>query len=468
MRRFVILIVILLIPIIPLSLYIFGVIRPAVRAPTPVSLTYWTTTDDAKTLEPLLAEYNALRPYITIKVERVPTDDYASRLKDAWARGRGPDMFELPASWIGEFAADFLAPVPAQTNVFNYVSKKILFRTDTEIKQATVPSVTVPQLQRDFADVVAEDVVRDGKIYGLPLWLDTLVLYYNRDILRSANLVEPPKTWQQLTNIVPKLTIADEEGKLLQSAVPLGRGRNVRHAADIVSLLFLQDGVLLEGENGNVHLDDSKSTDGTNLGENALAFLVSFANQGKAVYSWNADQPNSLEAFIRGRSALFLGYEADRAAIAAGSSIDFGVAPMLHLQADGKDALLTPAGNALQVNYGNYRVLSVFQRSKHVNEAWNFVQYITKQDAVALKYLNATKRVGALRSILAKQVGDPVLGVQAEQAISARSWYRGRNATLTEQHLMDMIDSVASGQAAPLQALTLARKQIELTTKKQP
>jgi ABC-type glycerol-3-phosphate transport system substrate-binding protein len=433
-----------------------------------VALTFWTTTDDPKTLEPLLKDYNAQRPYITIKVERVPSDDYASRLKDAWARGRGPDIFELPANWIGEFAPDFLAPVPSQTTVFTYFTKKILFRTETEIKQNIIPSVTVPQLQRDFSDVVSEDVVRDGKIYGLPLSLDTLVLYYNRDILRSANLVEPPTTWQQLTNVAPKLTIADEEGKLLQSAIPLGRGRNVRHAADIASLLFLQDGVILEGEEGKVHLDDSESTDSTNLGENALAFLVSFANPGKAVYSWNADQPNSLDAFTRGKAALYLGYDADRQAISQDSSIDFGVAPMIHLQEDGKDALLTPAGNALQVNYGNYRVLSVFQRTKNVNEAWNFIQFITKQDVTAQKYLDATQRVGALRSILAKQVNDPDLGVQAEQAISARSWYRGRNATLVEQHLRDMIDSVAGGQATPLQALTLARKQIELTTKKQP
>jgi ABC-type glycerol-3-phosphate transport system substrate-binding protein len=467
MRRFVILIIILLIPLIPLALYVFGVIKPAVRAPRPVKLTFWTTADNAKTIESLIKEYNALRPYITITVEQVPADDYTSRLKDAWARGKGPDVFELPASSIGEFSTDFLAPVPAQTSVFTYFSKKILFRNEVEIKQTIIPSLTVPQLRHDFADVVAEDVVRDGKIFGLPLSLDTLVLYYNRDILRSANIVEPPITWSQLTNIAPKLTIADEDGKLLQSAIPLGRGSNVRHAADIISLLFLQDGVVLEGQDGNVHLDDTKLADGTNLGENALAFLISFANPAKAVYSWNAEQPNSLDAFMRGKAAMYIGYDADRQTIADNSSIDFGVAPMLHLQEDGKDALLTAAGNPLQVNYGNYRVLSVFQRSPAVNEAWNFLQFITKQESLARKYLTATKRVGALRSILAQQANDPDLGVPAQQAISARSWYRGRNATLTEQHLRNMIDSAASGTSA-LQALSLARKQIELTTKKHP
>lgn len=465
MRRFWVLIVALLIPLIPLGLFALGVIRPPQRAPSPVALTIWTVTDTAKAYESLIADYNNVRPYISVTVVQQPRENYAELLKDAWSRGRGPDIFELPAASIGEFADDYLAPVPPVTNVFTYVQKKILLRNEVEIRETSVPSVTIDQLRRDFVDVVSDDVVRKNLIYGLPLTVDTLVLYYNRDLLRSANVVEPPKTWSQLIGIAPKLSVADAEGSLLQSAIALGTAANVDHAADSLSLLMLQDGVTLQGPNGSVLLDESYARDGTNLGENALTFYTSFANPGKSVYSWSKQQPRSIDAFIQGRAAMVIGYASDRPTIEAANSVNFGVAPIPHLQEDGRDALLSPAGVPLQVNFGNYWVLSVFQRSPVANEAWNFIQYIAKQERLAKQYLGLTGRIGALRSIVAEQTSDPELQVFAEQAISARSWYHGRDAAATTDALNEMIDTVADGTTTVGEALNLARRRIELTTR---
>lgn len=463
MKRFAILIAILAVPLIVLVLFITGVLRPKTVIPKRVTLTMWVTTDSPAVFTPIIKQYNAIRPYITINIQQVSSDNYTTNLKDAWARGKGPDIFELPASSIGEFANDFIVPIPKTTNVFTYTAKKVLFRTDVQIKKTAIPSVTPAQLQSDFAYVVSEDMLRNGNIYGLPLSLDTLVLYYNKDILRSANIAEPPKTWSQLAALAPRLSIADDQGKLLQSAIAIGRGSNVAYSSDIMSLLFLQDGVDMNS-NGKVLIDDSKSSEGTNLGVNALTFYTSFASPTKAVYSWNASQPQSLDAFIHGKTAMYIGYNSDRDIIDTQSSINLGIAPMLHLQDDGKDAMYTSAGNAMQVNYGDYHVYSVFQRTAHPQEAWNFVQYMTKQDKVAQLYLTATRKVGALNAILSRQANDPELATQAQQAISVRSWYHGNNATTAMQALETMLDNVADGKSSALEALTLARKQIELTT----
>ncbi len=464
MRRYIILIALLLLPIIPLVLYVTGVIRPAAKTPSPVALTMWTTSASPGAFAAILKDFNAIRPYITITVEQIPDTNYANALKDAWARGKGPDIFEMPASWVGEFANDFIAPVPKSTSVFTYTTRKIVFRTDVQINQTNVPSITVSQLRSDFADVVSEDVVRSGKIYGLPFALDTLVLYYNKDLLRSANIAQPPSTWTQLIAMAPRLTVADEGGKILQSAIAIGRGSNVNHAADIISLLFLQDGVTMNTDDGLVPIDQSLS-DKTNLGVNAVSFYTSFADPTRAVYSWNATQPNSLQAFMRGKTAMYIGYNRDRNVIDANSSVNYEVAPMLHLDDNGKDAVYTAAGNPIQVNYATYNVFSVFQRSKHPQEAWNFIQYVAKQSGEVTKYLGPTRGVGALRSILTKQSADPGFKVFAEQAISARSWYRGRDAGATERALTTMLDNIADGKVKALDGLAQARGQIELTTK---
>lgn len=464
MRRYIILIALLLLPIVPLVLYVTGVIRPAVKTPSPVALTMWTTTSSPGALAAILKDFKAIRPYITITVEQIPENNYAIALKDAWARGKGPDIFEMPATWIGEFADDFIAPIPKSTKVFTYTTRKIVFRTDTQINQTNVPSITTTQLRNDFADVVSEDVVRNGSIYGLPFSLDTLVLYYNKDLLRNANIAQPPATWSQLIALAPRLTVADEGGKILQSAIAMGRGSNVSYSADIISLLFMQDGVTMNTEDGRVPLDESLS-DETNLGVNAVSFYTSFANSTRAVYSWNASQPNSLQAFMRGKTAMYIGYNRDRNTVDANSSINYDVAPMLHLDDNGKDAMYTAAGNPIQVNYATYNIFSVFQRSKHPQEAWNFVQYVAKQPIEVTKYLRQTRGVGALRSVLTTQSADPGFSVFADQAISARSWYHGRDAGATVRALTTMLDNIADGKTKPLEGLAQARGQIELTTR---
>lgn len=464
MRRFVILIVLLLLPIVPLVLYVTGVIRPSIQTPTPVALTMWTTSSNPGAYTAILKDFKAIRPYITVTVEQIPDENYANVLKDAWARGKGPDIFEMPASWVGEFAGDFIAPMPKTTKVFTYTTRKILFRSDVQINQTNVASLTIPQIGSMFADVVAEDVIKDGKIYGLPFSLDTLVLYYNKDLLRGANIAQPPTTWSQLIAMAPRLTVADEDGKILQSAIAIGRGSNVNHSPDIISLLFMQDGVTLNTADGRVLLDESIS-DGTNLGVNAVTFYTSFANPSKAVYSWNAAQPNSLQAFMRGKTAMYVGYNSDRNTIDANSSVNYGVAPMLHLDENGKDAVYTPAGNPIQINFATYRVFSVFQRSKHPQEAWNFIQFIAKQRSEVSKYLLQTRGVGALREILTAQVANPDMSVFAEQAVSARSWYHGRDAGATSRALVTMLDNIADGKTSVADGLAQARGQIELTTR---
>lgn len=461
MKRYLILISILLVPLIIFGLYALGVFKRPVRTVARVPLTMWVTADDAA-YRTLIAQFNAVRPYIKVSVELIPSDDYAKRLKDAWSRGKGPDLFELPTNAIGEFANDFLAPMPPTTTAYSYSTKKVFFRQETQVTRNTIPSITLAQLQQQFVDVVGEDVIRNNGVYGLPLAIDTLVLYYNRDLFRGANIVAPPTNWLQLTSLIPSLTTADSDGKIIQSGIALGTGRNTTHSPDILSLFMLQDGVNLKTPNGSVPLDDSINAEGQNLGVNALSFYTSFANSEKQTYAWNLEQPESRDAFARGKAAMYLGYKTDRAYIDATSSANIGVAPIPHITPEGKDA--SPTGQAQQINYGNYSVLSVFQRSAHVNEAWNLIQFLTRQDTLAKAFLAQTNRIGALRSVVQEQQGSDELKVFAQQAISARSWYHGRSATDADKALRDMIDSVVSGKATIIEALGLARKQIELTT----
>ncbi|MFN2747987.1 MULTISPECIES: extracellular solute-binding protein [Bacillus] len=67
-----------------------------------------------------------------------------------------------------------------------------------------------PSDTKSFAEKDMRQVTIDGKIYGIPLVIETLVLYYNKDLLKT-----PPKTFQDLEKLTDdqRFAFASEKGK---------------------------------------------------------------------------------------------------------------------------------------------------------------------------------------------------------------------------------------------------------------
>lgn len=53
----------------------------------------------------------------------------------------------------------------------------------------TTPSLSLKNLRAQFVDVVANDVVINNQIYGLPLSVDTLAMFYRRIYLIIRELL---------------------------------------------------------------------------------------------------------------------------------------------------------------------------------------------------------------------------------------------------------------------------------------
>jgi hypothetical protein len=51
--------------------------------------------------------------------------------------------------------------------------------------------------QRDFFEGVLETNEIDGRLYGLPWYVDTRLLFYRTDVLAEAGFSVPPKTWNE-------------------------------------------------------------------------------------------------------------------------------------------------------------------------------------------------------------------------------------------------------------------------------
>lgn len=58
----------------------------------------------------------------------------------------------------------------------------------------------------------------EGRIYGIPHNSNSLLLFYNKDLLEAAGYTEPPTTWAELEEVAAKVTTADTYGFSIAAA----------------------------------------------------------------------------------------------------------------------------------------------------------------------------------------------------------------------------------------------------------
>ena len=420
----------------------FGGGSEAGPAGAPITLDYWRVFDDENAFEEVIKAYEALHPNVSINYRRLRAEEYEAELIRAFAEGRGPDIFSVHNTKIGELQS-LMQPMPASVKV-SYLETVGSLRKDTIYVEREQPTLTPKALKQNYVDVVAQDVLRayqatpeetpTSRIFGLPLAVDTMALFYNKDLLNAAGVAEAPAAWDVFQEAVTKLSVIDSEGKITQSGAALGTTDNVERSADLLSLLMLQNGTVMTQGNAVTIGDIPDGTpDGLHPAVDAVRFYTDFANPTKEVYAWNDTFTGSFEAFASGQTAFFFGYSYHIPYInAAAPKLNYAVAKMPQI-----------AGGR-QVNYANYWIESVAKNSKAPSYAWDFVQFAASAEQVP-KYLAKARKPTALRSLINTQLNDENMGPFAEQVLTAESWYRGRDVDAMEKALNDLADSFLAG-----------------------
>lgn len=431
----------------------------------PVTLNYWRVFDGSDAFTPIINKYKALRPHVTVNYRLLTYGEYENAILSALAEGQGPDLITLQATQLPSWQAR-LAAAPAVITMPERHVSTTTFGTDITYTVSRVAGPTPKSVKNDFVDGVLDDVVLPTaqakpelppvpQVYGLPLATDSLALYYNRDLLDNAGISQPATDWKTFQDHVKKLTRLDETGAIIQSGAALGTADNVERAADIVSLLMMQNGAVMT-ENGQATFDKTPAAmAGRALppGAEALTFYTDFANPEKEVYTWNDKMPDSLQAFAEGHTAYFFGYSYHLASLRAmAPKLNFGIAPFPQI------------GGNNPVNFANYWVEAVTRQSAHQNEAWDFLTFLTNEENSA-SFLKSARKPTARRSLVNSQLDDLDLAVFAAQAPSAKSWYHGTDARATEQSFLDMIRQMLSREADPKRLVELTATKVNQTIK---
>lgn len=430
-----------------------------------VTLQVWGVFDDDDAWKDIITGYKALHPNVTVEYTKLRFEEYKDQLVRAIAEGKGPDVMAVHNTWIHEFS-DLLAPMPDAVTVAHVETQGTL-RKEQVLVTTSESTMSMKTLKQNFIPAVVDDVVMPyqeteksdpvDKIYALPMGVDTLGLFYNQDMLNAAGIPQAPATWADFQEAVKTLTKLDANGKVTQSGVGLGTSSNVERSSDILSVLMMQNGASMVDDRGRVSFNEIPvgTPRDVNPALGAVNFYTDFANPTKEVYTWNESQSSSLDAFVNGKAAMFLGYSYHLPIIRTlAPKLNVGVAPLPQI---------STAGDVQQVNFANYWAEGVSRDSKYQDYAWSFIEYATDGNNVG-SYLSQAGKPTALRSLISDQLNDENIGVFAQELLTAKTWYRGNDIDAAEAAMNQMIDDVlANTYKDPQDAIDTAAKVVSQT-----
>jgi len=413
-RQIIIIGVIVIFVIFLVIILIFGSQPPS---PSRITLTIWGI-DPPANFYPLIQNYINIRQNVEIKYKEVDPLNYNQKVLDALASGEGPDIFMIR-------------------------SKDLILNT-SKIYPVPQTQFTLVQLRNLFPQVVEDDFVYQNNIYALPLYIDTLALFYNQDHFTRSQLVFPPKIWDEFLEYSQKLKVIDNSGKILKAGAAFGSSeRNVNYATSIFKILMKQVGIKIINEYNRFDFDTQSK------GIDALNFYTSFSNSRSLNYTWPKDFPNSLDAFSSGDVSMIFAYQSDISKIKNKAPyLNFRIAPMPQAK-----------GSEIKYSYADYWGLTVSRQSKNPTWAWDFIINITTNESFAKSYMNLTQKPPALLPLIEQTLNDVNLGVFSSQALTARSWQEKDSIKINEI-LNNIIDGVVFGKFDSRYAIRFAEEQI--------
>ncbi|MFA6017302.1 MAG: extracellular solute-binding protein [Patescibacteria group bacterium] len=324
-----------------LLVVIFRAIFSGKPSNKPVNLIYWGLWEDKEVMDPLIVAYQQKNPNIKITYQKMEPQSYREKLvsrskSEGTSQGviEKPDIFRFHNTWLPEIK-DIVAPLPATI-------------------------MGSEEFDKTFYPIHKKDLKVGNYYYGLPLEIDGLVLVYNQGLFKKAGINTVPSTWDDITGIVPKLTVKDQSGKLITSGIALGTSSNVDHFSDIFGLLLLQNGGTLNKLN---QLEAA----------GALEIYRKFSEAPQGY--WTEEMSSSTTAFIQEKVAMIIVPSWEILTIKASNpDIDMKVVPVPVVPG-------TPL-----ISVASYWVEGVSRFSSNQLEAWKFLRFLTEKENMTKLY----------------------------------------------------------------------------------
>ena len=297
-------------------------------------LEFWAMGREAELVAELLPRFHDRHPGIRVHVQQLPWTAAHEKLLTAYAGDALPDLCQLGNTWLPELVAlDALEPLDAR------VASAGIARDDY------------------FAGILDTNVMPapgGDRLFGLPWYVDTRVLFYRSDLLRAAGHAEPPQSWAEWLTAM-RAVRQRSGGRTYGALLPLNE-------PDPLYALALQQGALLAD-------DDTRGAFSQAPFRRALAFYSAIFREDLAPAMTATQISNVWDEFARGLFAFYISGPWNigefRRRLPRALQGDWATAPL-------------PGPDGPGVSTAGGSSLVIFERSPRKLAAWQLVAYLSE------------------------------------------------------------------------------------------
>jgi multiple sugar transport system substrate-binding protein len=317
-----------------LVLLVLALLTACSRTDERTVLRFWGMGREGEVVAELVAEFEREHPDIRVDVQQLPWTAAHEKLLTAFAGDALPDVCQLGNTWLAEFAAlGALEPLDARV-----APSKVVARDDY------------------FAASWNTNVI-DGRLLGIPWYLDTRVLFYRKDLLARAGFAEPPRDWNEWRAAMAALA-REGGGNAYAILLPLDEFE------PLLQLAMQQDEPLLR-EN------DTRGNFRSAGFRRAFAFYLEMFRERWAPPMSDTQISNVWNEFARGFNTFYItgpwNIGEFKRRLPAELADAWGTVPL-------------PGFDGRRGGVAGGTSLAVFASSRHKNAAWQLVEFLSRPE----------------------------------------------------------------------------------------
>ncbi len=287
---------------------------------------------EGEVIEQLLPEFERRNPDIHVQIQQLPWTAAHEKLLTAFAGDALPDLCQLGNTWVPEFAA-----LDALTDLDSLVARSSVVRAE------------------DYFPGIWETNFVDGRMKGIPWYVDTRVLFFRSDLLSKAGFQTPPRSWDEWQRA---LAAVKKEVGPARYAILLP----LNEFEPLLALGLQQEEPLLR--------DDGRWGGFSSPGfRRALDFYTQMFRNGWAPSLTDAGISNVWTEFAQGYFSFYISgpwnIEEFKRRLPAERQHDWMTAPLPGPHGPGAS---TAGGSSLVI----------FRSSRHVPAAWRLIEYLSE------------------------------------------------------------------------------------------
>lgn len=378
-------------------------------------------------------DFNKDAKTYTMNYTEVSANDFNNKLIVALADGYAPDLVIAPA----EIAFANL--------------NRIYYTNPTTIPESTFRNI--------YADIASNLIDMPYGYIALPISVDPLVLYYNRDLLSSNGYSSPPTTWGDFYNYEEKMTRQNNNGDITLSTIAFGTYDNIPNITDIIMSMIIQQGELPIARNYmtdpstgkylakyTINVDNLNPETGISPLNSALAFTKDFSDTQKSTFNWGPRSGNALNEFISGNLAFYIGFASEAGYIKSANQklyFDYTLLPQV-------------SGSKVSATYGKLYTVFMLATSPGASPnslPYQVMQYFASPGKFNSYLVGLTGGVSVLKSNIAANIssGDQGAEIFGNSALISKGFYDLHRKDL-ESLMREAIRQVYNGEKSTVEA----------------